>query len=77
MDSESNVIAFPKIERAIQTISLVEYKILSPEEFLKIHPEIAEAMGCLDQDIDEEPHTAEIIDAKDPEIWKKKTNNKE
>lgn len=65
------------------------WHVISPQELVKRHPEAAkimfdlareqyhsavETMGMLEDALGMEPHIADIIDARDPEIWKKKTN---
>lgn len=72
--------------------SIPGFQRFSPQEIVKNNPEIARAffesaqeqyniaiqnMGFLEELLENQYHTAEIIDAKDPAIWKNKANNKE
>lgn len=67
------------------------WQVISPQDLVTRHPEAArimfdlareqyhsavETMGMLENAMGIEPHVADVIDARDPEIWKNKTNNK-
>lgn len=78
--------------KPLEYSTMTGFQVISAKDFIQSHPDAAramfnsardqynmaiEAMGFLEQAFEEESHTAEIIDARDPEMWKNKTKNKE